>query len=420
MALPAILNVSINFSNGPTFGNPFTLDDPIYGKLGGTGVLADNASYILDVSDNTVRIDTTRGRNINQDLYEAGTATIRVLDPTGIFDPQNLSSPIFGLMQPLRKLRISATQTSNSTTYWIFSGYTTDYKYSYPVGQEIAYVDISAVDGFRLFNMSNITTITDGTASQTTGTRMGKLLDMVSWPANMRSFASGDSTCMASSVDTSVRSVLQSARNIEQSEYGAFYMDVLGNAVFKSRSQVLAAAAASPTVFNQDGTGINYANVAFAFDDKQVVNNVSVQRTGGAVQTASDATSITTYFTHSLSYSNLIVETDAQALNIAQAYVASHKDTTIRIDSLTLDLMTANYNAGVTAALDLDYFDQVQITNLQPSGSTITKTLQVQGIAHAITPNTWKTTLTTQEPIIDGFIIGSSLYGILGTSVLSY
>lgn len=420
MALPATLNVSINFSTGPTFGNPFVLDDPLYGKLGGVGVLADNSSYVLDVSDTTVKIDTRRGRNINQDLYEAGTAVVRVLDPNGIFDPQNVSSPIFGLMQPLRKLRISATQTSNSTTYWIFSGYTTDYRYTYPVGQEVAYVDISAVDGFRLFNMSNVTTITDGTAGQTTGTRLGKILDMVSWPSNMRTLATGDSTCQASSVDTSVRSVLQSIRNVEQSEYGAAYMDTLGNLVFKSRSEVLAAAAASPTIFNQDGSGINYANVAFAFDDKQVVNNVSVQRTGGAVQTASDATSITTYFTHSLSYSNLIVETDAQALNIAKAYVASHKDTTIRIDSLQLDLMTANYNAGVTAALDLDYFDQVQITNLQPSGSTITKTLQVQGIAHAITPNTWRTTLTTQEPILDGFIIGSSLYGILGTSVLSY
>lgn len=420
MALPATLNVSINFSNGPQFGNPFTLDDPIYGKLGGTGVLADNSAYILDVSDSTVKIDTRRGRNINQDLYEAGTAVVRVLDPTGIFDPQNVSSPIYGLMQPLRKIRISATQTSNSNTYWIFSGYTTDYRYTYALGQEVAYVDISAVDGFRLFNMSNVTTITDGTASQSTGTRMGKLLDMVSWPANMRTLATGDSTCQASSVDTSVRSVLQSARNIEQSEYGAFYMDVLGNAVFKSRSQVLSAAAAASTIFNQDGSGINYANVAFAFDDKQVVNNVSVQRTGGTVQIASDSASIETYFTHSLSYSNLIVETDAQALNIAQAYVASHKDTTIRIDSLTLDLMTANYDAGVTAALDLDYFDQVQITNLQPSGSTITKTLQVQGIAHAITPNTWRTTLTTQEPIIDGFVLSSSLYGILGTSVLSY
>ena len=419
MALPATLSVTINFSDGPIFGSPFTIGDPVYGKLGGIGTLGASTTpaLIADVTAQTVKIDTRRGRNINQDLYEAGTAVIRVLDPNGDFNPQNTSSPYYTYLQPLRKVRITA---DNGTAYNIFSGYTTDYKYTYPVGQDIAYVDISCVDGFRLFNMSNITTITDGTASQATGTRLGKILDMVTWPNNMRNFATGNSTCQASSVDTSVRSVLQAARNVEQSEYGAFYMDPNGVAVFKSRSQVLAAAGTSPTIFNQDGSGINYANVTFAFDDKQVVNNVSVQRTGGTAQVSTDSASVTTYFTHSLSYSNLIVETDAEAMNIAKAYVASHKDTTIRIDSMTLDLMTANYSAGVTAALDLDYFDQVQITNTQPAGSTITKTLQVQGIAHAITPNTWKTTLTTQEPIIDGFIIGSSLYGILGTSVLAY
>jgi hypothetical protein len=419
MALPATLTVSINFSDGPAFGVPFTIGDPTYGKLGGVGTLGASTTpaLIADVTAQTIKIDTRRGRNINQDLYEAGTAVIRVLDPNGDFNPQNLSSPYAGYLQPLRKVRITA---DNGTAYNIFSGYTTDYRYTYPVGQDIAYVDISCVDGFRLFNMSNITTITGGVASETTGTRLGRILDMVSWPSSMRTIATGSSTCQASSVDTSVRSVLQAARNVEQSEYGAFYMDPSGIAVFKSRSQVLSAAAASPIIFNQDGSGINYANVTFAFDDKQVVNNVSVQRTGGTAQTATDSASVTTYFTHSLSYSNLIVESDAEALNIARAYVSSHKDTTIRIDSMTLDLMTASYTAGVTAALDLDYFDQVQITNTQPGGSTITKTLQVQGIAHAITPNTWKTTLTTQEPIIDGFIIGSSLYGILGTSVLSY
>jgi len=419
MALPATLTVTINFSDGPIFGVPFTIGDPLYGKLGGIGTLGASTTpaLIADVTAQTIKIDTRRGRNINQDLYEAGTAVIRVLDPNGDFNPQNTTSPYYTYLQPLRKVRITA---DNGAAYNIFSGYTTDYRYTYPVGQDIAYVDISCVDAFRLFNMSNITTITGGVASETTGTRLGRILDMVTWPSSMRTIATGSSTCQASSVDTSVRSVLQSARNVEQSEYGAFYMDPNGIAVFKSRSQVLSAAAASPTVFNQDGSGINYSNVTFAFDDKQVVNNVSAQSTGGTAQTATDSASVTTYFTHSLSYSNLIVESDAEALNIARAYVASHKDTTIRIDSITLDLMTASYTAGVTAALDLDYFDQVQITNTQPGGSTITKTLQVQGIAHAITPNTWRTTLTTQEPIIDGFIIGSSLYGILGTSVLSY
>ncbi len=63
------------------------------------------------------------------------------------------------------------------------------------------------------------------------------------------------------------------------------------------------------------------------------------------------------------------------------------KDTSIRIETITLDLTTPSYTSGVTAALELDFFDTVDITNEQPGGSTIQKKLQVQGIAHTITPN---------------------------------
>jgi hypothetical protein len=42
------------------------------------------------------------------------------------------------------------------------------------------------------------------------------------------------------------------------------------------------------------------------------------------------------------------------------------------------------------------------------------------GFQHEITPNTWNTTITTSEPIVDGFIVGSSFYGIIGTSVMTY
>jgi hypothetical protein len=114
------------------------------------------------------------------------------------------------------------------------------------------------------------------------------------------------------------------------------------------------------------------------------------------------------------------METDAEAMNYGKAYVASRAETTTRCDSITLDLYTRDYDAGIVAALGLEFFDPVTITTTQPGSSALTKTLQVFGVAHSITPNTWKTQFTTLEPIIDGFIIGSSLFGILGTSVLSY
>jgi hypothetical protein len=114
------------------------------------------------------------------------------------------------------------------------------------------------------------------------------------------------------------------------------------------------------------------------------------------------------------------MQTDADALNYAKAYVTSRAETTIRCDALTLDLYTANYDLGIKAALGLDYFDPVTITTTQPGSSAITKTEQVFGVAHQITPNSWKTTFTTLEPLIDSFILNSTSFGILDTSVLSY
>jgi hypothetical protein len=114
------------------------------------------------------------------------------------------------------------------------------------------------------------------------------------------------------------------------------------------------------------------------------------------------------------------METDTEALNNARAFLASRQETSIRCDAVTLDLYTANYDAGITAALDLDFFDPITVTTTQPGSSSLTKTLQVFGVSHDIKPSNWKTTLTTLEPIIDSFIIGSSQYGVLGINTLSY
>jgi hypothetical protein len=126
------------------------------------------------------------------------------------------------------------------------------------------------------------------------------------------------------------------------------------------------------------------------------------------------------YFAHTYNIQNLLMQTDAVALDYARAYVASRAETSVRCDAIELDLYTDNYNTGIIAALDLDFFDPITITTNQPGSSTLTKTLQVFGVAHSVTPNKWRTTFTTLEPVIDGFILNSTQYGVLDTSVLSY
>lgn len=393
MALPATLSVKINLSGGASFGNPFILGTSQLGFA----ELASAIPVIVDVSAQTTNISTRRGRNLLQDKYESGQATIRVVDPNGDFNPQNTSSPYFGLLQPLRKIQASAIY--GGVTYGLFGGYITEYSYTYPTGQETGYVTFICYDAFRLMYNSGITTVTGGTAGQTTAQRVQSILTMIAWPAAFTSIGTGATTCVADPGTT--RTVLQAIQTAEFTEQGAFYINENGVATFKGRQFVVDAQAASPTVFNQSGTGINYAGITFALDDKTIVNKATVTRIGGTAQTYSDATSIAQYFTRSITATEMLMQTDANALALATAYVDSRKETSIRIETITLDLVTPNYSAGVTAGLSLEFFDTVDITNEQPGGSTIQKKLQIQGIAHTITPNTWVTTFATQEPLLD-------------------
>jgi hypothetical protein len=413
MTLP-VLDVSLNFSSGATFGNAFTLGDPVNGVLG-TGILSDASAptLVLNLTDITRQIQIRRGRNIGRDTYEAGTCTVRIYDQNGRFNPQNTSSDIYGYLTPLRKLRISAEYLG--TTYYLFSGYTTDYVYTYDQAENVSYVDINASDAFRLFAMATLTTVTGQSAGQDTGTRIDKILDTVDFPISMRSLDVGNTLTQADPATS--RTSLEAIKNCETSEQGAFFVSPEGNAIFKNRANTISSAGATPIAFNQTG-GIPYRNLIFAFDDKLIVNQSTVTRIGGVSQTYTDIASVAEYFPHVVNFSDLVVQTDAEAANIAAIYVGTRSTTTIRIDSMSVDL----YDPLVPndTILDLDYFDNVVITNIQPDGSIITKNLQIQGINWEITPNSWIGNFTTLEPITDGFIIGNSTYGIIGEDILSY
>jgi hypothetical protein len=415
MALPAQIAVSFDFSSGATFGAGFVIGSSENGVIGVNAFGASDVVIpVVDLTPDVYSISIRRGRNIMKDTYEAGTAIVRVLDPLGYFNPQSVTSPYYPYLTPLRKLRVSAT--TDTASNFLFSGYVNDYRYYFPQGQETAYVDILCTDGFRLLQMANVATITDTTAGQTTGTRMEKILDDVQWPASMRNISTGQNTCVAD--PATIRTTLEAVKNVEFSEgLGAFYMSPDGTATFKDRSEVVASLGAAAIEFDQTGN-IPYKNVKYAFDDKLIINSVTFNRVGGTAQLVYDQASIDAYFPHSLTQENLVAETDEIVANIAREYVTTRAYTTIRIDEMTVDLLDPAVPTDTMIALD--YFDNLKITNVTQEGSTIVKTLQCQGINWDITPNKMTTTITTLEPIADGFIIGSSSYGIIGVSTMSY
>jgi hypothetical protein len=411
MTVP-VINAIINFSTGAGFASPMILDSGVLG----VNALADTTAVTVDVSNQVDSVKTNRGRTALSDIFQTGTMSLRIIDQNGDFNPMNPASPYYNLLTPMRKVTITASYAG--TTYPIFAGYITSYDTTTPrdVG-EVVYTTIQAVDGFRLFQNAQITTVASATAGQTTGTRIGKILDAVGWPVGMRDIDTGQTTVQAD--PGTLRTSLGAMQLITSTEYGSLYMDGFGNVVFQDRALTSSSVAGTPVDFNDNGTGISYNNALWKLDDTLVFNKATITRTGGTPQVAFNQASIDKYFLHSYQEQNLLMETDAEALNNAQAFVASRQETSIRCDAVTLDLYTDNYDAGIIAALDLDFFDPVTVTTTQPGSSTLTKTLQVFGISHDVRPSNWKTTLTTLEPIIDSFIIGTN-YGILGTNTLSY
>ena len=411
MAVP-VVNAFINFSTGPSFAQAMILDQGLLD----TNVLADSVAVIVDVSDQIDYITTNRGRQAEADQFQTGTLSLRIVDQSGSFNPQNPGGPYFGLLSPMRKVQITATYAS--VTYPIFSGFITSYSTTTPQNaSDVVYTTITAVDAFRLAQNAQISTVA-GSGVQLSGARINALLDAISWPNSMRDIDAGLTTMQAD--PGTARTALNAMQVVETSEYGALYVDASGSFIFLDRSITASSVSGTPTLFNDDGTNIAYNNAVWILNDVLVYNQANVTRSGGAVQTATDQASLDKYFLHSYNQQNLLMQTDAVALEYAQAYVASRAETSVRCDAITLDLYTDNYNTGIIAALSLDFFDPVTITTNQPGASTLTKTLQIFGVSMSISPNLWKVTFTTLEPIIDGFILDNALYGLLDTGVLSY
>jgi hypothetical protein len=415
MAAPTI-NCIVNFSSGASFGQAMIIGSGVLG----VNVLSDSATVTADVSNQVQAVSIQRGRNANADQFQAGTASIRIADINGDFNPENLSSPYAGLLLPLRKVTITATDNNTGLVYPLFAGYITGYNFTQAqVVGEVSFTVLTASDGFRLLNMGTVSTVTGATAGQLSGARVTKILDAIAWPSSMRDIDAGQTTLQVDPGTT--RTALNALITVETSEYGAVYMDPSGNVVFQDRALTSSSIAGTPTVFADDGTGLEYANVRWVLDDSLVYNKASITATGLATQTALNQDSIDKYFLHSYNKGDLLMQTTAEALNYAQAYVASRQETTVRCDSVTLlDLNTPGYDAGIVAALELDYFDPITVKSTQPGSSTLNKTLQIFGVSYNITPTRWSTTFVTLEPIIESFIIGNANYGQLGINVLSY
>ena len=420
MALP-VLKVEIDFANGPSFSYPLLLDNNVYGLLN-VNTLGDQPADIADVTSQVMKVSTRRGRNRILSNFEAGSATVTLNDPDSDFNPQNASGPYFGKLVPLRKIRIYAETQFNSETVQVnlFSGYITSYDTGFYEGvQQTSTVVLQCVDGFRLLN--NVSTgtppIPGAFAGQLSGARVDTILDFAGFPDSMRTTDTGNS---AMQVDPGgARSVLAAIQTVEQSEFGAFFMQRSGQTLFLSRDSVAKRADAVPRTYTDLGTPgtFPYSNIDFAFDDQLILNDITVTRVGGTAQNAFDQTSIDRFFNKAGQRSDILVQTDQESEDQALTLLAARKNADLRIDSITLNMNATVSELNTLVNLTSDIYNLILAEKQMPGGSSIIRELFIQGVQHDVTPDTWTVKLLTAEPLIQAFILDSENQGILGNTV---
>lgn len=411
MALPD-LEVTIRFATGPAFGNVLVLGSTLDGILG-TNVLGTTANTPVDITTKVQSASIRRGRTRILETFDAGQATINIIDTDGTFDPDN--GPYAGDLLPMRQVRLKATW--QGTEYFLFSGFIDQLDYNYDQAADLAFVTLSCSDTFRLLNLVNITTVAGTSAGQPSGERVEDIFAQIGWPSLLIDADTG-SSLLQDDPGTS-RSALDAIKTIADSELGAFYMTGAGIARYRSRDGIIQAQDGTAYVFDDTGANIAYNDIQFAFDEQLLANIVTVQNDGGVAQTVSDSASITQYFERDLSRTGLLLQTDAEALDQARQLLRARKDPELRVESISLFLADGDVNQ-TTAALAADFFQPITVSRSQPGSGVITRTLTVQGISHDISPDRWVTRFSTAELDVEGFILNSSNYGVLGTNVLSY
>jgi hypothetical protein len=218
------------------------------------------------------------------------------------------------------------------------------------------------------------------------------------------------------------RSLLSACQEVESTDLGAFYMDERGYAKFLSRNDIIVASGGAVTAFSDvPGSGdITYQAVEFDISDYQMINKVTVTPNGLSGQTASDSASIADYFQHSRVRTG-IMQTELNALNQAQMIIASRKEqgVDLQLNSLTVDAFGEDDASRVIAALNLDVFDPIEVTQTLPAGNVVTDSV-ISGLTYQITPKSFQVTFTCAQPFASGFLLDSTVDGILDEDSLAY
>jgi hypothetical protein len=336
-----------------------------------------------------------------------GTMTLELNNRDARFDPNNTGSPHSPNVRIFTPIRFRATE--NAITYDLFYGFASSWPQEYP-GMKNATVTVECVDGFQLMQMFEAE-LTE--SQEVSGTRIGNLLDTMSWPAGLRDIDTGGHNVAA--LVAEFDSVLGEIDRTALVESGWYWIAGDGDFTFRDGNTRIQDEASSNATYTDAAAGLQYTqplDLVPGGTDEQLWNKAVVTREGGTAQTVSDASSIGDFGERDLHLSETLHVSDGEARSLADQLIDEFKDPRASVPTLTFQPQS---DTNLWAqALGRELLERVTVTKTG-SGDTFSEDFHISGISHTVGlhPREWLAVfeLVPVLPHTDWWILGTAQLG---------
>lgn len=334
--------------------------------------------------------DVTRGRDDEFAQMAAGQATIRLNDVLpGRYNPKNASSPLFGLLRPMRPCLIQGS-VDGITYYDLFHGWLEELSDNPDFGVNEA--TLTFKDLFLWFDRAKNITI-PSTGPIYVGQAIGLVADQIGWvnPAK-RSLQLG--TLLPDFSAVPGPSGLQIIAEMLEIDLGTCFISRQGVLTYYDRYQT-ARMASLATIAAASGSipGVSLARVK---------NEITVTRTGGVPQYFENTASVNEFGDSAWeSIDSRYLATDGNAASLAQFKVARGKEPVAPNWAFTVSEGPAGYLASI---LQADLLGRYTIPT-----NGVNSDYHIQKITHAAGPGgeLFKSTWVLSERVANQpFLVG--------------
>jgi hypothetical protein len=408
------IQVLVGFQTTAGFGQPFQLNDAVYGLLD-TGTLGGLA--FADLTSLVESVNITRGRSRQLDQFNAGTATVSFNNSTRILDPLNTASIYYPYVLPRCPIQILANGIP------IYTGLITDWNLEYDIASNGDRMYASCSDSFTV--LANTTLVAHTVTQESTNARINTVLDYTEVAyQGARNIGTGSSTLGASASSSGFNiadgtNLLTYLQLVNTSEQGYLFVAADGTLTFKGRSSVLNPVAGA--TFSYTGS-ISYQTLLNSYGDELLYNYIVTQSPAGVQQIASDSTSISQYQSQSLNITNLLNSTVSEVAGLGTYLLGKYKNPVLRFTNVSTQMAAlSDANQNIALALDLTSVATVVKNFTTGTPSTESQTLIVSGVSHNITPSSHIISYTFESTDGNSYLsLDDPIFGTLDNNLLSF